>query len=73
MKTIPCILAQAGDRSWCDTCGLVWDMNDTHEPPPCPNRVKRDVGPSAVILLMLGGLSGAAVTALVFLLLGYGT
>lgn len=30
-----CQIKQAGDSSWCDTCGLKWDTNDPVSP-VCP-------------------------------------
>lgn len=30
-----CKIGQAGDSSWCDTCGLKWDTNDPVSP-VCP-------------------------------------
>lgn len=31
----PCATVQAGDQTFCATCGLRWDTNDT-DPPKCP-------------------------------------
>lgn len=30
----PCAIRHAGDSTWCETCRLAWDTNDT-DPPPC--------------------------------------
>lgn len=31
----PCMVMQAGDRTWCAVCALQWDTNE-EQPPPCP-------------------------------------
>ena len=31
-----CAIRQAGDATWCETCGQEWDTNDSDEP-SCPH------------------------------------
>lgn len=35
MNRDQCAIRQAGDATWCETCGEEWDTND-YEPPACP-------------------------------------